>query len=126
MIIGFNTLLRYAIIQMVELVREDSHSRKLTVSANGTFYATFFNTGILLTIMSANLTEHGPKFLTKYITGPYYDYTPNWYSEVGFNIVRTMLINAVMPNVLLATGWLVPFLYRWYDRKFSNDPYTTR
>jgi len=60
MIIGFNVLLRLIIIQLVELVRDDSHSMKLTRTANGTFYATFFNSGILLTILSANLTEHQP------------------------------------------------------------------
>ena len=58
MIIGFNILLRYAIIALVELVKDYSHSMRLTRTANGTFYATFFNTGILLTLLSANLTEH--------------------------------------------------------------------
>jgi hypothetical protein len=58
MIIGFNILLRFAIIGLVVLVRDDSHSMKLTRTANGTFLATFFTSGILLTILSANLTEH--------------------------------------------------------------------
>jgi len=37
-----------------------------------------------------------------------------------------MLINAVMPIVTLFTGWLIPFLFRWYDRKFTSDAYITR
>jgi hypothetical protein len=29
------------------------------------------------------MTEHNPKFITKHIKGYYYDYTPEWYSDVG-------------------------------------------
>lgn len=36
------------------------------------------------------------------------------------------MINAIMPMVSLVTGWLIPFLFRWYDRKFTSDNYITR
>ena len=58
MIIGLNIVIRYAIILLVDYVRDESQSMKLTRIANGTFYATFFNSGILLTVLSANLSEH--------------------------------------------------------------------
>jgi len=29
------------------------------------------------------MTEHMPKFITHYFDGPFYDYMPQWYIEVG-------------------------------------------
>lgn len=48
------------------------------------------------------MTEHNPKFLTKFIkTGKYYDYMPDWYVDVGAKISKTMAINMIMPWVTL-------------------------
>ena len=72
------------------------------------FYALFFNTGILITLVNANLTEHEPKFLTKYVSGLYYDYSPEWYQNVGEKIVQTMLIQSLLPYSALTTGMVIP------------------
>jgi len=37
--------------------------------------------------VNANLSEHWPYSLTKFVDGSYYDYTPNWYANVGTLIV---------------------------------------
>lgn len=71
---------------------EDTCSEQLASITNGVFIAQFFNTGILLLLVNGNMTEHEPYFITKYIKGPFYDYQPLWYSNVGFKIVQTMLI----------------------------------
>lgn len=72
------------------------------------------------------MTEHSPKFITKYLSGTYYDYMPAWYGDVGMKILQTMIINSIMPYVTLTTGFAIPWLKRKLDRKWGNDPYVTK
>jgi hypothetical protein len=72
------------------------------------------------------MTEHEPKFITKNINGPYYDYMPEWYSEVGSKIVVTMFINSILPYVGLVVGFLVPWIKRLLDSKFTGSFYVTK
>lgn len=51
---------------------------------------------------------------------------PDWYSNVGYKIVQTMIINSIMPYVGLVTGFAIPWLKRKLDRKFKNDIYMTK
>ena len=93
---------------------------------NGVFIALFLNTGLLLTLANANLTEHPPHFITNIFNGPFYDYEPEWYAQVGFLILKTMIINATLPFSDLALGWGLPWIHRKMDMKWGNDRYTTK
>jgi hypothetical protein len=79
-IIIFNTILKKVIIAAITWVGEDTYSERLASITNGVFIAQFFNAGLLLPLVNANLTEHPPAFLTSILNGAYYDYTPEWYS----------------------------------------------
>ena len=46
----------------------------------------FFNTGILLLLVNANL-EDVSVILSPFFDGKYYDYSPEWYGTVGYTIV---------------------------------------
>lgn len=86
--------------------------------------AQFFNTGLLLILVNANLKEHLPPFLAVYFQGTYYDYSPDWYSEVGSKIVQTMFIQAVIiPWVGLTTASLIPRIKKKLD---NGNPYKTK
>ena len=93
---------------------------------NGVFISLFLNTGLLLTLANANLSEHPPHFFTNAFKGPYYDYEPDWYAEVGFLILKTMIINAILPFSALAMGWGIPWIHRKMDMKWGNDRYVTK
>jgi len=125
-IIAVNLILKTCIIKLITWIGEDTVSEQLASITNGVFYAQFFNTGILLLIVNANMTEHSPHFITKYIKGRHHDYMPDWYAEVGAKIVQTMLINSILPYVGLTTGFLIPMIKRGLDRKFSGNPYKTK
>jgi hypothetical protein len=125
-IIAVNLILKSVIIKGITWVGEDTNSEQLSSITNGVFIAQFFNTGILLLLVNGNMSEHEPKIITKYIKGPFYDYMPDWYSNVGFKIVNTMIINAIMPLVALATAFVVPALKRLIDRRFGSDIYVSR
>lgn len=46
----------------------------------------FFNTGFLILLVNANLTEYWPHEITKYVDGPHSDYAPQWFVDVGSKI----------------------------------------
>lgn len=52
-----NEILKIITIWLVERVRYPTHSERLTKITNGVFIAQFFNTGFLITLVSANFTE---------------------------------------------------------------------
>lgn len=86
-IIVFNLILKQVIIQTVSWVGYSSRSEELTRITNWVFVAQFFNTGFLLLLVNANMTEHQPKFITSNLKGTFYDYEPHWYAQVGKTIV---------------------------------------
>jgi hypothetical protein len=90
-IVIINLILKIVIIASITWVGEDTNSEQLSSITNGVFAAQFFNTGILLVLVNANLSEHDPLFVTKYIKGPFYDYMPIWYAEVGENLFKLCL-----------------------------------
>jgi len=122
-IIIFNTILKLVIINAITWVGEDTYSERLASITNGVFVAQFFNTGLLLTLVNANITEHSPKFVTQFFSGEHYDYGPDWYDQVGSKITQTMLINAILPYVGLCTTILIPKVKQMMDNK---DPYQTK
>lgn len=69
-------------------------------------------------LVNAIMTEHSPKIITQFVsTGNYYDYMPIWYKDVGSKIVKTMIINSIMPYVTLTTSFLIPRLKQRMDGK---------
>lgn len=84
----------------------------------------FFNTGILILIVNSNLVEHWPYALTKYTeTGKFTDYQPFWYSEVGYYIVQSMMINSMMPYATLMTSVVTVKIFTMLD---GGDPKKTK
>ena len=46
--------------------------------------------------------------------------------NVGFLILKTMIINAFLPFVGVFTGYAIPALKRKMDMKWTNDRYVTK
>lgn len=90
LIIGVNVILKMVIIKLIQWIGEDTYSQQLTSITNMVFIAQFFNTGILLLLVNANMSEHHSIPGNKIVSlGPFYDYSPQWYVEVGAKIVQT-------------------------------------
>lgn len=58
--------------------------------------------------------------------GPFHDYNPEWFEEVGNKIVMAMVINSIMPIVGTVTTAAVPFALRALDNDFTLDVYQTK
>ena len=114
-------LLREVSILLITWIGFDTHSQLVTQITNGVFIAQFFNTAILILLVNANFGELSSKE-TSFFDGPFYDYSPDWYSNVGLKIVQTMIINAILPLVTE----VVPILWTWmltrHDQGWESDP----
>ena len=88
--------------------------------------AQFANTGFIILLVNANLTEHQPFYVTQYFQGPFYDYMPLWYIDAGLKIMVAMTINMIMPIVGVFITFLVPALKRSYDNGLTNNYYKTK
>jgi len=130
-IIGINIVLKMITIALIEWIGYDTYSELMTKITNGVFYALFFNTGILLTLVYANLSEVSIGLgLDSIFTGPYPDYTPDWYNIVGGTLVSTMLLNAFMPPVYefqaVATVWFFQRMDQSWESNKIERKYKTK
>ena len=97
-IIVVNIILRELIIVLVTWVGYNTMSHQMTRITNGVFIALFFNTGILLVLSEANLSDVSD-IASVIFDDTFYDYSPQWYATIGKTLVTTMLINAFMPPI---------------------------
>ena len=63
-IIAINIVLKIIVVKLLTWVKEDTKSQMLASNTNGVFIVLFLNTGLLLLVANANLTEHPPHFIT--------------------------------------------------------------
>ena len=75
LIISINYMIRIILISLIRWIGEDTHSKQIKSVTIGVFIAQFFNTAILLLLVSANVGEVGFPF-AKIFSGPFYDFTP--------------------------------------------------
>ena len=72
------------------------------------------------------MTEHKPELITAQINNKYYDYSPEWYADVGQKLFQTMMIQSFLPYVKLTTGFVIPRLKALLDNDFTGDVYKTK
>ena len=61
------------------------------------------------------MNEHRPYDVTKHIDGPFTDYIPEWYDDVGMQIVDMMKINTFMPLVNVVVALVLPKVMQRMD-----------
>lgn len=115
-----NKLLTTLSISMITWIGYDTHSEMLTKITNGVFIAQFFNTAIVLLLVSANFQENFTP-LKEIFTGPFVDYMPKWYSAVGYVIVQTMIINAFFPVVFQCIADVQKWVFQKLDSRRGKD-----
>jgi len=125
-IIGINIILKFTILYMVIAIGEETASQQKATVTRGVFLAQFANTGFVILLVNANLTEHVPHEITKHFKGPFYDYMPMWFIDVGLKIQLAMFINMIMPLIGIVITFTVPLIKRKIDNRNTDDPYVTR
>jgi hypothetical protein len=86
-IVATNFILRMIMISLIKWIGEDTHSQQLKSITNGIFVVQFLNTGVLLLLVQANLSEYNIPYASTIFNGPFTDYLPLWYVGVGYKLV---------------------------------------
>ena len=119
-IVVVNIVVREITIALVTWIGYDTHSEQLTKITNGVFIGTFFNTAFLLLLVYANFTDSnfpGASFFN----GPFYDYSDEWYAIVGSQIVKTMIINSILPPIMESIPIIMAWWFQRSDQGWEKD-----
>ena len=121
-----NFVIKVILIVLIASIREDTKSAMMRSIKVGVFVTQFFNTGVLILLASANLSETKVPVLNELARGPYTDFTSEWYRDVGGIIVKAMVISAIMPLVEIVMFWCLRNGLRWLDRSFTKDVFKSK
>jgi len=106
MIIAVNWVLRKSSVYMIKYwIGYPTKTEEMIQITKMTFYVVFLNTGWLLMLSNANMSEQPISFgLTQ---GVYSDFNSDWFSSVGVIVVQTMIFNMFYPllEFLLYFAW---------------------
>lgn len=72
------------------------------------------------------MSEFSPHAFFDNFNGPFHDYMPQWYLDVGLKILQTMVINSIMPIVNTCVAVIVPIVKQRIDNGNTGDPYNTK
>ena len=98
-IIVINTVLKLLVVKLVGWIGEDTISQQKGSVVKGAFLGQFFNTGFIILIVNANMKQHKPREFWRLFNGPFSDYLPQWYIEVGVKIITTYTVQGIMPFI---------------------------
>ena len=123
---GINFIMRFAMIALISNMKEDTNSAMTRSIMVGIFIAQFFNTGFVLLLVNANLSETHIPILNELLQGQYTDFNSDWYRDVGITITKTMMINSIVPFFEVMAFWGMRMAFRMLDRKFTSDTYSSK
>jgi hypothetical protein len=123
-IIILNTLIRMIVIIIINAVGCDTESTQMSFITNSVFICIFFNTGFLLMLCNANLTEQSYLF-GAFFKGNISDFNQNWFTSMGDTIVGSMKFNVWFPIVMEIINWSMRYGFRTLDRVKAPEGFTT-
>ena len=103
LLIGLNYILRMVCIMLVDWIGYPTETIRLAKTTAVTFYVQFFNSGILLLLINANLSDQPFSFgLTN---GSMSDFNSGWFRTVGNILVGAMNFNLYYPLIEAGGYW---------------------
>ncbi|KAG7394731.1 hypothetical protein PHYBOEH_004774 [Phytophthora boehmeriae] len=96
-----NLVLKTTLRGFATFERHTSESAKASAVALKMFAAQFLNTAIIVLVVNAALSLSSVPLVGELFRGKYADFQRDWYPTVGMGVTMTMLINAVVPQLLL-------------------------
>jgi len=120
LLIGINYILRTVCIMLVDKIGFPTETMRLSKTTTVTFGVQFFNSGMLLLLINANLSEQ--PFGFGLISGSMADFSYPWWRSVGNVTIGAMFFNLYYPLVEAALYWAIRAQGRCRDRgcKFSG------
>ncbi|KAG7385122.1 hypothetical protein PHYPSEUDO_001835 [Phytophthora pseudosyringae] len=100
-VVVVNIVLKSTLRRFASFERHTSESAKASAVALKMFAAQFLNTAIIVLVVNAALSLSTVPVVGELFRGKYSDFQRDWYPTVGMGVTMTMLINAIMPQVIL-------------------------
>lgn len=72
------------------------------------------------------MTEHRPREFFKIFKGPFYDYMPQWYIDVGLKIITTYTVQGIMPYINFVKESVLARAKRRGDDKCSCNRFKSK
>lgn len=76
-------------------------------------------------IVNANMQQFHPKKFWKAFNGPFSDYMPQWYMDVGLKIIITYTVQGLMPYINVVKESIILALKSRVDTKCKGDVFVT-
>jgi hypothetical protein len=125
-ILVINIILRSLVIWVLKKLKSPNKSTETQRIMICVFFIQFFNTGPLLILTNADLSQVGLPLLDVVKAGFHPDFTVRWYKDVGQIILDTMTINIFIPIFELLGSIGTKTLLRILDKKFRSDEWKTK
>ena len=121
-IIVLNTVIRMACIFIIQKVGCSTESTEMIYTTNVVFVCTFFNTGILPMLCTANLEHQIPEWIVIMLglKGGSSDFNQNWFTNIGDTIVGSMKFNIYFPTCMEVFWFSTRYLKRFLDKRGSE------
>lgn len=114
LLIGLNYVLRMVCIMMVDWIGFPTETQRLSKTTSVTFFVQFFNSGVLLMLINADLSEQPFSF---WLTGgSMSDFTGAWFLTIGNVLVGAMTFNLYYPVLEAVMYWFIRWQGRCRDR----------
>lgn len=114
-----NTIIRTLCIMLIKMVGYHTETGEIAAITLTIFVATFFNTGVLLLLADADLSQ--VKMLSWIpLKGVFPDLTEQWYIIIAPSMVSVMALNSVYPYIDFGISYGTLVLFRCLDQGFST------
>ena len=122
-IIILNTVIRMACIYIITKVGCSTESTEMIYTTNVVFVCTFFNTGILPMLCTANLENQFPGWIVDGLgfKGDSSDFNQNWFTNIGDTIVGSMKFNIYFPFAMEIFWFSLRGMKRIFDKRGATD-----
>lgn len=126
-IVVINYVLRLFIIKLIIYIGQATESAQTRLITNGVFIVQFFNTGMLLLLVNANLEEQS-SILGMIFGGGAADFDSAWFSQIGNTLISAMMFNIYWPLIEFFVFWGMRCGFRLLDRGCTscNDTKTKK
>ena len=115
-----NLVIRDVVIWMIKKVGYHTNTAEISAIMVTIYVTTFFNTGVLLLLADANLSQIKMLSWLPGFKGPFPDLTEEWYIVIAPSLILTMVLNAIAPWISVCSGLASQALFRGLDQGFST------
>ena len=108
-----SVIARTGFIELTKLIKYTSESQRMRFILVSVFKIYFINYGILYVLVPLKIEI---PLVSDLFLGVYYDFNTYWYTDIGFQVITLMVIQAFFPPIEFAYLWLWDVIKRSYDQ----------